>query len=87
MCSSTRCVHRKKKCPGVGQDAVSVPLVEGTPTTRESIATASRRERATDLNCASTTWWALRPLRTLTCSVIWLVATIDSQIWRVRVVS
>ncbi|CAB4884526.1 unannotated protein [freshwater metagenome] len=34
---------------------VRVPLVDGTPTTRTSRATASRRDRATDLNCASTT--------------------------------
>ena len=38
-----------------------VPLVDGTPTTRGSRATASRRARATALNCASTMWWALRP--------------------------
>ena len=34
---------------------VSVPLVEGTPTTRASRWTAVRSERATDLNWASTT--------------------------------
>ena len=34
----------------------SVPLVEGTPVTRASSATASRSARATALNCASTRW-------------------------------
>ena len=66
---------------------MSVPLVDGTPTTRGSRATASRSERATDLNWASTTWCALRPEMTRTCRVICDVATIDSQMCRVSVVS
>lgn len=38
-----------------GHEPVRVPFVDGTPTTRGSRVTASRSERATDLNCASTT--------------------------------
>ena len=41
----------------------SAPLVDGTPCTRGSRATASRSARATALNWASTTWWALRPVQ------------------------
>ena len=48
----------------------SDPFVLGTPTTRGSSAAASRRARANALNCASTTWCALRPASTSTCSVI-----------------
>jgi hypothetical protein len=40
---------------------VSVPLVEGTPPSRGSIATAARSERANALNSASTMWWAFSP--------------------------
>ena len=38
-----------------------MPLVDGTPP--PSTRTASRRQRATPLNVASTMWWVLRPPR------------------------
>ena len=49
------------------RDGYSEPLVDGTPALRGSRATASRSARATALNCASTTWCALRPASTRTC--------------------
>ena len=48
----------------------SEPLVDGTPDIRESKVTASRRALATALNCASSTWWALRPSSTRTCKAM-----------------
>jgi len=57
-----RCaVHQEQpagRAVGVGLDnggAYSWPFVDGMPITRASRATASRRARATPLNCASTT--------------------------------
>jgi NTP pyrophosphatase (non-canonical NTP hydrolase) len=68
---------------GVGLDGdargYSWPLVDGMPVTRPSSVTASRSARATPLNCASTTWWALRPASTRTCRQICALATNDSQ--------
>ena len=64
-----------------------MPFVLGTPATLGSSATASRSARATALNWASTTWWALRPDSTRTCSAMSAVATSDSQMCRVSVVS
>ena len=49
--------------------SVSVPLVEGTPVSSGSIATASRSARAKALKAASIMWWALEPLATLRCKV------------------
>ena len=78
------CRTRSRTRPRLAGHSPSVPLVLGTPTTRGSRSTAVRSARATDLNCASTMWWALRPETTRTCNVIWAVATIDSQMCRVR---
>ena len=68
-------------------DPDRAPLVDGTPSTRGSSATASRSARATALNCASTTWWALRPDSTRTCRQTCADAVSDSQMCRVSVVS
>ena len=46
---------------GLTAYAVSVPWVEGTPTTRGSTCTASRVARANALNSASTMWCAFSP--------------------------
>ena len=46
----------KQEYGGDTAHSPSVPFVEGTPVTRGSSTTASRSERATDLNCASTMW-------------------------------
>ena len=51
--------------------AQSEPLVEGTPVSRGSSATASRKARANALNCVSTMWCGSRPASTRTCSAIW----------------
>ena len=40
---------------------VSVPLVDGTPTTRGSRRTAAAVARANALNSASIMWWAFSP--------------------------
>jgi len=44
-------------------------LVDGTPDTRGSIATASRRATANDLNAASMMWWAFSPAMSWRCRV------------------
>ena len=43
------------------RDHVSVPLVDGTPSSSGSIAIASRRARANALKQASIRWWRLVP--------------------------
>ena len=63
--------------------AQSVPLVDGTPVSRGSSATASRNARANALNCASTMWCGSRPASTRTCSAIWAWKAIVSKTWRV----
>src|SRR5690606_7332615 len=51
------------------------PLVEGTPTTRGSRATASLRARANALKPASRMWWLFLPASCRRCSVIPAVLT------------
>ena len=67
---STRggCPCRNRRSPIVV--TVSVPLVEGTPVSVGSMATAARSARAKALNAASIMWWALVPASTLTCRVM-----------------
>ena len=48
----------------------STPLVDGiTSDARGSVCTAIRSARATALNAASATWWALVPARCVMCTV------------------
>src|SRR5690606_12315090 len=61
--------------------AHSTPLVDGTPP-GASTRTASRSERASPLNVASTMWCTLRPRTSWTCSVIAAaVANDDTACW------
>ena len=76
--------HRRAHASRAGQRALGR---RARRRTRGSSATASRSARATALNCASTTWCALRPASTRTCRRSAPSPTIDSQTWRVSVVS
>src|SRR5690606_28450967 len=62
----------------------SVPLVDGTPVSRGSMAAASRNARANALNYASTRWWGSRPASTRTSNAFWAWKEIDSKTSRVR---
>ena len=66
-----------------GRGAQSRPLVDGTPVSRGSSATASRNARAKALNCVSTRWCGSRPASTRTCSAMWAWKASVSKTWRV----
>ena len=66
-----------------GSASQSAPLVEGTPVSRGSIATASRNARANALNWVSTMWCGSRPASTRTCSAMWAWNAIVSKTCRV----
>src|SRR5690606_23818930 len=76
--------HLTPPTPSPTPSPSSVPLVDGTPVSRGSIAAASRKARAKALYCASTRWCGSRPARTRTCSAIWAWNEIDSKTWRVN---
>ena len=65
LARSGGCPSRSRRWPIVGIRRCSVPLVDGTPVSVGSIATATRSARAKALNAASIMWWALVPVSTV----------------------